>query len=206
MTVGGIYMRAKDYRVRAWKMLSNTNFYWESFALIIGVALLSAIPFVGLIVVGALSAGLINFVLAMYKDNKINANEVIKPLKTNVANTFVGYFLMKIFTLFWALLLIIPGIVKHYSYSLTLYLLANNEELSGKEALEESKRLMHGHKKRLFFLDLSFIGWIILSLFTFGIGLLFLAPYIQASRVVFFDDLMAIHRGNESKDNVLEEA
>ena len=55
------------------------------------------------------------------------------------------------------------------------------------DAIEESKRLMDGNKMKLFCLDLSFIGWALLSVMTFGIGFLWLMPYMYASRVGFYE-------------------
>lgn len=50
---------------------------------------------------------------------------------------------------------------------------------------------MDGYKMKLFLLDLSFIGWMILSILTLGIGLLFLQPYMNTARAAFYEDLKA---------------
>lgn len=64
-----------------------------------------------------------------------------------------------LYTCLWSLLLIIPGIVKGYSYAMTYYIMEDNPEISGNEAIDESRRLMRGHKWHLFCMHLSFIGW-----------------------------------------------
>lgn len=76
------------------------------------------------------------------------------------------------FTFAWALLFIIPGIVASYRYSMAPFLMAQNPNLGVMEAINLSKQMMAGHKGRLFCLDFSFIGWMFLATFTFGIGYL----------------------------------
>lgn len=96
-----------------------------------------------------------------------------------------------IYTLLWALLLIVPGIIKSYSYALTSYVLKDHPELSYNRAIEKSMAMMDGYKMKLFLMDLSFIGWAILCCFTLGIGFLFLAPYVEASHAAFYENLVA---------------
>ena len=94
----------------------------------------------------------------------------------------------------WSLLLVIPGIVASYSYAMVPYLMAENPDLSPREATEHSRAMMNGNRMRLFFLHFSFIGWSILSLLTFGIGELWLRPYKQAAEAAFYRDLCAENR------------
>ena len=84
---------------------------------------------------------------------------------------------------------ILFGIVKQYSYKLAFYVFHDNPEMSGKEAVEKSAELMQGNIWSLFCLDLSFLGWAFLSIFTLGIGLLWLIPYQQISLINFYRDL-----------------
>lgn len=104
---------------------------------------------------------------------------------------------MSIFIFLWTLLLIIPGIIKTYSYSMAIFIMSENPEISAKEAMEVSKRMMDGNKWRLFCLQLSFIGWEILCIFTLGIGLLWLNPYINAATAAFYDE---VSRSGEPMD------
>ena len=104
--------------------------------------------------------------------------------------------LVFIYTFLWSLLLIIPGIIKHYSYAMTPYILKEEPEMKNNAAIEKSMVMMDGNKMKLFMLDLSFIGWAILCLFTFGIGFFFLQPYVQVAHAAFYEDLKAQQGGN----------
>lgn len=100
-----------------------------------------------------------------------------------------GMFLMNFFISLWSLLLIIPGFIKLYAYALTPYILIDNPELSANQAINLSQKMMKGHKFDLFFLHFSFIGWFFLSIFTFGIGLLWLLPYMMTAQAAFYQDV-----------------
>ena len=95
---------------------------------------------------------------------------------------------MALFIWLWSLLFIVPGIIAAYRYRLAPYLMAENPNLGIREAVNMSKELMAGHKWRLFCLNLSFIGWGILSALTCGIGNLWLNPYIYAANAAFYVD------------------
>ena len=114
--------------------------------------------------------------------------------------TLFGYFswwktaaianlLQSIYIILWTLLFIIPGIMAGYSYAMTKYILAENPELSAKEAIKRSKEMMKGNRWRLFCLELSFIGWGILSALTMDIGNLWLNPYREASIAAFYKEV-----------------
>lgn len=94
-----------------------------------------------------------------------------------------------IFTILWACLLIIPGIIKSYAYSMSGFVLDENPEMSPKEAMEISQKMMKGNKWRLFCLQFSFIGWALLSVLVCGIGLLWLQPYMNAATAAFYDEI-----------------
>ena len=100
-----------------------------------------------------------------------------------------GMFLMNFFISLWSLLLIIPGFIKLYAYALTPYILIDNPEISANQAINLSQKMMKGHKFDLFFLHFSFIGWFFLSIFTFGIGLLWLLPYMMTAQAAFYQDI-----------------
>ena len=109
-----------------------------------------------------------------------------KELFSRVLTTTLLYY---VYVFLWSLLLLIPGCIKSYSYAMTPYILKDNPEMKNNAAIEESMRMMDGHKLELFLLDLSFIGWAILSLLTCCIGFLWLVPYMNMARVNFYEDL-----------------
>ena len=109
-----------------------------------------------------------------------------KELFSRVLTTTLLYY---VYVFLWSLLLLIPGCIKAYSYAMTPYILKDNPEMKNNAAIEESMRMMDGHKLELFLLDLSFIGWALLSLLTCGIGFLWLTPYMNMARVNFYEDL-----------------
>jgi len=99
--------------------------------------------------------------------------------------------LMTIFVLLWTLLLIIPGIIASFRYAMAWYILHDNPEIRAIDAIRQSKAMMQGYKGQLFLLYLSFIGWFILCILSFGIGFLWLLPYIQSSSSAFYENLKA---------------
>lgn len=106
--------------------------------------------------------------------------------------------LVGIFTFLWTLLLVVPGIIKSFSYSMTKYIIDENPELTPSEAIHRSRMMMRGHKFDLFWLYLSFIGWAVLACLTGGIGFLWLGPYLQTSEAAFYEEVKAdyaIHGG-----------
>ena len=102
--------------------------------------------------------------------------------------------LQGVYVFLWALLFVIPGIIATYSYAMTSYILAENPELTASEAIDMSKEMMEGNRFRLFCLHMSFIGWAILCVFTFGIGYLWLAPYMQAAQAAFYREVSGTER------------
>ena len=98
--------------------------------------------------------------------------------KMNYVNGVITMLLRVVFIALWTLLLIIPGIIKSYEYRMIPYLLAENPDLEWRDAFATSKRMMDGEKWNAFVLDLSFIGWILLSLVTLGlVGIFYVNPY-----------------------------
>lgn len=110
---------------------------------------------------------------------------------SDFSRIFITKVLQNCYTALWTLLLIVPGIIKYYSYAMTDYVLKDDPTISNNAAIEESMRLMDGHKMDLFLLQLSFIGWAILSCLTLGIGFFFLLPYVETATAHFYEDLKA---------------
>ena len=101
--------------------------------------------------------------------------------------------LMTVFVFLWTLLLIVPGIVMGYAYSMTPYIMHDHPELSASECIAKSKQMMKGYKWKLFLLDLGFIGWLLLCVLTLGILTLWIQPWMECSHVKFYEELKARH-------------
>ena len=97
--------------------------------------------------------------------------------------------LVGVFTFLWALLCYIPGIVKSIAYSMSYYVLAENPNMTAREALNVSKRITNGHKMDLFVLSLSFIPWLLLVMVTCGIAAIYVAPYMQLTITNFYHEI-----------------
>jgi uncharacterized membrane protein len=106
-----------------------------------------------------------------------------------------------------ACVLMVPGFVLAIAYAVVPFVLHDRPELRPVEVLRESRMMMQGHKLEFFLLVLSFIGWAILAIFTFFIGYLWLAPYIQMTEVKFYEQLRAEYEGDveEEVDSAEEE-
>mgnify|MGYP000835811139 CR=1 FL=1 len=109
------------------------------------------------------------------------AGALFAPFK-QYARTVGAVLLVFVYTLLWTLLLVIPGIIKAYSYSMTFYILRENPEMTAGDAITASQKMMDGHKMDLFLLSLSFIGWAILALIPAGLGFIWLLPYMYTAQ------------------------
>ena len=120
-----------------------------------------------------------------------NIDPLLDGFKNDLVNNIILGILQIVFIFLWSLLFVIPGIVKSYSYAMANYIKSENPSMTGNDAITESRKMMNGHKLDLFLLDLSFIGWILLSILTLGIGILWVNPYMQASHAHFYEELKA---------------
>ncbi|MBR0600144.1 DUF975 family protein [Sinanaerobacter chloroacetimidivorans] len=139
-----------------------------------------------LLVTGPMSLGYAMFGISLFRKRETSVAEVFYGFE-KFGKALGLYIVMSIFIFLWTLLLIIPGIIAAYRYSLCFFILADNPNIGIMDAIRESKRMMRGNKWKMFCLMLSFIGWGILCIFTLGIGTLWLSPYMQVSVVAFYD-------------------
>ncbi len=106
--------------------------------------------------------------------------------------TVLVMFLKNLHTFLWSLLFVIPGIIKNFAYALVPYILAENTDLDKDRVLKMSQDMMKGHKWELFVLELSFIGWNILGVFTAGLlNIFYVNPYMQATLAEFYSAVKA---------------
>ncbi len=118
--------------------------------------------------------GSLDSLICIYKSGKLK-------------NSVITMFMQELFIFLWSLLLVIPGIIKSYEYRMIPYILCENPNIDRKRAFEISKQMMMGNKWNTFILDLSFIGWNILSAITFGVvGVFYVNPYIQATNAELY--------------------
>lgn len=89
----------------------------------------------------------------------------------------------------WGLLFVVPGIIAAYDYALVPYILADEPTLSAGEALRQSKLMMYGHRRQLFILQLSFVGWYLLSFLTCGFVSLWTSVYMKSTIAIFYRNL-----------------
>jgi uncharacterized membrane protein len=140
------------------------------------------------IVGSAMQLGYNRYNLSLYESTATPKIETLFSCFSYFGNALVLRLLMFLKILAWTLLFIIPGIVAAYRYSMAPYIMAENPTYTATEAIEESKRLMANNKWRLFCLQLSFIGWMLLASLTV-IGVVFLLPYTEAANAAFYLDL-----------------
>ena len=121
--------------------------------------------------------------------------------KNNFTRNLGLNILIVIYTFLWTLLFIIPGIVKSYAYSMSFYLVNKEPDLKSSDAIDKSKDLMKGYKMNLFLLDLSYIGWYLLSILTLGILLLWVVPRHYTARTLMYNYIYNRRNPKKSLEN-----
>ena len=106
--------------------------------------------------------------------------------KDSYHDIWVTMLLRGVYIFLWTLLLIIPGIIKMYAYRMVPYILSDNPRIGHKRAIQLSEQMTMDEKFDIFVLDLSFIGWYILGVLAFGIGVLFVQPYYDAANAELY--------------------
>lgn len=152
------------------------------------MAAVSILAIISFLVVPAFSLGICRMYLSLTKGEKISVSKFLNNI-TSFGKALWLQILITIFTFLWTLLLIIPGIIKSLSYSMAFYILAENPNMTAREALNESKHLMDGHKMDYFILQISFIWWYILAGLTLGIAYIYVCPYISATDANFYREI-----------------
>lgn len=118
---------------------------------------------------------------------------VLEKLKLGFVNEYgrniILFFMQQLFIFLWTLLLIIPGIIKVYAYSMAMYIANREPGIDGLAAISKSKEMTFGYKSDLFMLDLSYLGWYILGIFTLGILWLWVVPKHMTARTLYFNEI-----------------
>ena len=157
---------------------------------ILGAILIPSFPTgIGLVLGGPLGIGLIYYLKQLKNKEQTNFNVFLDGFKEPLTSSIVAYILRVIFIFLWSLLFIIPGIIKYYSYSMTLFIISEQPKVDGIEAIRQSQVMMNGNKLKLFSLHLSYIGWFLLGIITFGIAIIYIMPFIKAAELAFYEDV-----------------
>lgn len=137
-----------------------------------------------LVIGGAIQMGWAHFNTKLIKGQEVRFGDLFSQFH-RLGTCIAMYFVMYFFIFLWSLLFIIPGIIAAYRYAMVPYLMAEFPDLGVMDAMRESKRLMQGNKWRLFCLEISFFGWMLLGVITI-IGSLWVAPYMKAASAAFY--------------------
>ena len=191
--------RPSVLRAKAWDVLRDkwgqaaltSLIIYAGYLLVLLVS--SLMPLLGLVIMmlvwGMLLIGYQFIFLDLYRDKgQVEVKTILEPVH-RYGRYFGGFLLVCIYVGLWSLLFYIPGIIKMLSYSMTFYIMRENPEMTGEQAIQRSMEMMKGHKMDLFLLMLSFIGWILLSIITLGIGYLWIYPYMYTARAAFYEEL-----------------
>lgn len=157
----------------------------------ISSAVSGIIPGVGsMLIVGPMQVG-VSYVFLTQARQKggYDLGSLFYGFTNDIGGNLILGLLVTIFTMLWSLLFVIPGIVKAYSYSMAYFIKIDHPEYDWRRCIDESQRMMDGHKMDLFILDLSFIGWMIVGCFCFGIGTLWVSAYMLAAHTQFYNQL-----------------
>lgn len=190
--LGGMVMGGGGNGSRyVYNFASNGVNGFPAFLRTIIVPLLSGFGILGLLrflLGGTIELGHAEFLLRQYRGEPLTFDTLFSQFD-RFGTGFAQQFLRTLYVVLWSLLLVIPGLVKSYSYAMTPFILADHPEMTASAAIDASKAMMDGHKMDLFLLQLTFIGWELLCGFTLGIGSLFLNPYRNAATAVFYENL-----------------
>ena len=132
-------------------------------------------------------AGYTIFIMNTVKKSGATFGNLLDGFSITLKLILLG-FLRTLFITLWSLLFYFPGIIAAYRYRMSLYLLLDHPEMGVMECLRTSKQMMKGHKWECFVLDLSFIGWQLLSelpLIGYFVSL-WATPYIHTTFVLYY--------------------
>jgi uncharacterized membrane protein len=144
---------------------------------------------VELLVAGAFAVGFMSFFLGIAQESEARLELLFVGFQ-RFFKSFGVYFFYTLFILLWTLLFIIPGIIATFRYAMAFFIIADDADCGPLEAISRSKEMMKGNKWKLFCMHWRFFGWALLAtFFTFGIGYLWLVPYMQTSFAKFYEDV-----------------
>ena len=178
------------------------------FLLFIGITIVIMIVgfIIKLLIVYPIEIGKNNFFMGIREEEKTLDSLIFVYKSGQLKSAIFTMFMKGLFQFLWSLLFVIPGIIKAYEYRMIPYILSENPQISRQRAFEISKRMMMGNKWNTFILDLSFLGWEILSGLTIGIlGIFYVNPYVQSTNAELYAYLReeALKNGYVSSDELI---
>ena len=196
------YLLASDYRKKAQEQCKKYEnklivIYLVYFVAVVFLSLTGIEVFLSLVISGALAISFAEISKRIHKNEDINVESLMYGFN-DIGKTIILHLLQTIFTFLWSLLFVIPGIIKGISYSMSYYIANDNKDLSASECIDRSKQMMDGYKWEYFCLMLSYIGWILLSVLTFGILFIWVLPRIEQASYLFYLKISGI--GKEMVD------
>lgn len=141
-----------------------------------------------IIISGLLSFGMLSFFVKISRGQEVTYKELFS--KTNMCLKYIiASLLIGVIVAVGFILLIVPGIILCLGLSLTMYIILDDPEIGTIDAIKKSWNMMKGYKTEYLILGLSFIGWIILGLFTLGILYFWLIPYVSIANANFYNKI-----------------
>ena len=195
-------MRAQEIRKEALSKLEGNWIPMIGMCLLTAIAI-AALNWLSILLVPLLIPGLCVFTLKLIRGAKPEITDLVSTYK-NYLNALVAYVLYGVILVVGYFLFIIPGIIFTYMLSQIFYLLADNPQIGAVEVLKKSAEMMKGYKWKLFCLHLSFIGWILLIVITFGIAFIWVGPYIKTANTIFYENLKSLTDKNTIEVDPLE--
>ncbi len=144
---------------------------------------------IGVIFSGVIAFGYAAFCLELIKTKKAKPGAFFSGMFKRFFKRWGAGLLMGLYTCLWSLLFLIPGIVKYYAYAMTPYIMMEKPDMGINDAITKSRQIMKGRKWHLFWLDVSFTGWMLLSILTLGLALVYVWPYYNAARAAFYKEI-----------------
>lgn len=147
-------------------------------------------------VMAPLTVGSTYYLLKLVKGKKVDVTKDLFSKYSIIGLIILTSLYVGLMTTLWSLLLIVPGIIYAYKVAMIQYVLAEDgsEKKSVKEIVATSTNLMDGYKMDFFTFELSFIGWILLGMVTFGIAYIWVFPYMEVANVMYYEELKKIKK------------
>lgn len=203
-------MNRVEIKEKAKKIVKeNLGGFWKGYIIILAISFLisfaielifpkdstlySCFTIVASLFTMTLNVGLYSYILKMVRGESYDKDDIFKFIG-NIFPIIVISLLVTIFCILWSILFIIPGIIASLSYSMVYLIYVDDSSMSPMDYLYKSKEMMNGYKWNYFVFGLSFLGWILFSIVTLGIGLIWVIPYVTVAEVVYYDELKKIKK------------